>query len=218
MCTCIEVQRCRFLLIEQTPLFPSSSHYLLHLDRIIRDKPYQKHYRSHNQQRFSKTPPFNEQCTSLGKHKYCMSRVFIKHYFDFFFVFSTPLPTWRNLFSTNGIFCSGRYKLGYTGTSDQWNILTSLSLFLKSGKIPTLVYIGKGLKYKPFHDFRPIPLTYRPRAQISKHGRASFYTDYNLLWYHYLSGGLKVVNEIIKIMWRKAQLNKYLTCILREKN
>ncbi len=79
VCTWIEVQRCRFLLIEQTPLFPTSSQYLLHSDHTIRDKPYHTHCRSHNQQGFSKTPPFNDQCTSLEKHSYCMSRVFVKH-------------------------------------------------------------------------------------------------------------------------------------------
>jgi len=33
--------------------------------------------------------------------------------------------------------------------------------------------LGKGPEYKPFHDFRPVPSAYRPRAQISNHGRAS---------------------------------------------
>jgi len=57
-------------------------------------------------------------------------------------------------------------------SSDQRKIPASLSLFLKSEKIPALLYLGKGLEYRPFCDFRPISLAYRPWAQISNHGRA----------------------------------------------
>ncbi len=39
----------------------------------------------------------------------------IKHYLDFSFVFSAPLPAWKNLFSAIGIFCGGRYQPGCTG-------------------------------------------------------------------------------------------------------
>jgi hypothetical protein len=58
------------------------------------------------------------------------------------------------------------------GSSDQRNIAASLSLFLKSEKIPALLYEGKGPKYRPFRDFRSVPSAYRPWAQISNHGRA----------------------------------------------
>jgi hypothetical protein len=58
------------------------------------------------------------------------------------------------------------------GSSDQWKVPASLSLFLKSEKIPTLLYLGKGLEYRPFCDFRPVPSAYQPQAQISNHGRA----------------------------------------------
>jgi hypothetical protein len=34
------------------------------------------------------------------------------------------------------------------------------------------IYIGKGPEYRPFLDFRPVPSTYRPQAQISNHGGA----------------------------------------------
>jgi hypothetical protein len=56
------------------------------------------------------------------------------------------------------------------GTS-QRKVLASLSLFLKSEKIPALPYGGKGLQYKSFHDFQCVPLAYWPWVQISKHGR-----------------------------------------------
>jgi hypothetical protein len=36
------------------------------------------------------------------------------------------------------------------GSSDQWKVPASLSLFLKSEKIPALLYLGKGPKYKAF--------------------------------------------------------------------
>jgi hypothetical protein len=58
------------------------------------------------------------------------------------------------------------------GSSDQWNVQASLSLFLKSGKIPALLDKGKGPKYRPFRDFRSVPSAYWPWAQISNYGRA----------------------------------------------
>jgi hypothetical protein len=39
------------------------------------------------------------------------------------------------------------------GSSDQQKVPASLSLFQKSEKIPTLLYIGKGPEYRPLHDF-----------------------------------------------------------------
>jgi hypothetical protein len=68
------------------------------------------------------------------------------------------------------------------GSSDQQRKLpASLSLFLKSEKIPSLLYLGKGPEYRPFRDLRSVPEAarpreqvenHRPRAQISNHGRA----------------------------------------------
>jgi hypothetical protein len=46
------------------------------------------------------------------------------------------------------------------GSFDQLKVPASLSLFLKSEKIPALLYIGKGPEYRPFHDFQPVPLAY----------------------------------------------------------
>jgi hypothetical protein len=43
------------------------------------------------------------------------------------------------------------------GTSDHWKVAASLALFLKSEKIPVLLYVGKGPEYRPFHDFQPVP-------------------------------------------------------------
>jgi len=66
------------------------------------------------------------------------------------------------------------------GSSDQRKVPASLSVFLKSEKIPALLYIGKGPEHRPFSDFRHVPSDYRPRAQISNHGRA--YTQALLLY------------------------------------
>jgi hypothetical protein len=93
----------------------------------------------------------------------------VKHCLDFSFVFSAAS---RNLFSASGIFCRRRCQPGFTVF--QQKVLASLSLFLKSEKFPALLYVGKGPKYNPFRDFRPV------RAQIANHGRA--YTQALLLY------------------------------------
>ncbi len=51
-----------------------------------------------------------------------------------------------------------------------WKVPASLSLFLKNGKIPAFLYLGKGPEHRP----------YRPWAEISNHGRA--YTQALLLY------------------------------------
>jgi hypothetical protein len=45
---------------------------------------------------------------------YSCNLYIIKHCLDSSFVFSAPLPAWRNLFSASGIFCGGRYWPGCT--------------------------------------------------------------------------------------------------------
>jgi hypothetical protein len=71
-----------------------------------------------------------------------------------------------------------------------WKVPVSLSLFLKREKILAPLYVGKGPKYKPFYDFRPVPLAYRPQTEMSNHGRACtqarpFSYTYNslLIWF-----------------------------------
>jgi hypothetical protein len=44
------------------------------------------------------------------------------------------------------------------GSCDELNVPTTLSLFLRSEKIPALLYVGKEPKYRrPFLDFPPVP-------------------------------------------------------------
>jgi hypothetical protein len=45
----------------------------------------------------------------------------------------------------------------------RWKVPASLSLFLKSEKIPALLYIGRGRMYRPFCDLRSVP-----EAQITE--------------------------------------------------
>ncbi len=55
-----------------------------------------------------------------------------------------------------------------------WDLLTSGRYQPACEKIPALLYVGKGPEYRPFHDFQLVPLAYRPRAEISNHGRALY--------------------------------------------
>ncbi len=53
---------------------------------------------------------------ALVHHMYLKVRYLsVNHSLGFSFVFSAPLPAWRNLFPASGIFCSGRYQQGCTG-------------------------------------------------------------------------------------------------------
>ncbi len=45
------------------------------------------------------------------------------------------------------------------GSSDEWKVPASLSVFLKSEKNSALLYIGKGPEYRPFRDLRSVPYT-----------------------------------------------------------
>jgi hypothetical protein len=59
----------------------------------------------------------------------------VKHCLDFSFVFSSPLPAWRNLISASGVFCGGRWQPGCTGIF--WSAAyqpTALGTGLKSRK------------------------------------------------------------------------------------
>jgi len=75
--------------------------------------------------------------------------IIVNHCLEFSFVFSAPLPARGNLFSASGIFYGGRYQPLLLGSSDQRKVTASMSLFLKSEKIPALLYIGKGPEYQP---------------------------------------------------------------------
>jgi hypothetical protein len=53
---------------------------------------------------------------------------------------------------------------------DPWKVPASLSLFLKSEKIPALLYVGKGPEHWSLRAFRPIPSAYWPwhRSKITE--------------------------------------------------
>ncbi len=89
---------------------------------------------------------------------------YAEHCLDFSFVFSSPLLAWRNLFSASGIFCGEGTSQAVLGSSDQRKVPAIPSLFPKSEKIRALLYLGKGPEYRLFHDLRPVPSAYCPRA------------------------------------------------------
>jgi hypothetical protein len=89
----------------------------------------------------------------------------------FLCIFSSLTSLTKPVFSKRDLLW--RYQQPVLGSSDQRKVPASLSLFLKSEKIPALHYLGKGPEYGPFSDFRPAPLAYSPGAQISNHGRYS---------------------------------------------
>ncbi len=70
----------------------------------------------------------------------------------------------------------------FLGSSDQRKVLASLSLFLKSEKIPAVLCVGKGFEYRPFRDFRPVPspTSLGHRSQIPL--RPSSYLIYKFTW------------------------------------
>jgi hypothetical protein len=47
--------------------------------------------------------------------------------------------------------------LGSSDEPEGSNYQPALSLFLKSERIPALLYVGKGPEYKPFFDLRSVP-------------------------------------------------------------
>jgi hypothetical protein len=113
-------------------------------------------------------------CKQLGTYKYLgvgrsVLRRNLKHCLDFSFVFSAPLPVWRNLFSATGIFWGGRYQ-PVLGSSDQRTVLANLLLFLKSKKISALLYLGKGPGTGPsmIFDMFPWPTGLGHRSQITE--------------------------------------------------
>ncbi len=80
----------------------------------------------------------------------------------FSFVFPALLPAWKETcFQQVGSSAVEGTSQAVVGSSDQRKVPASLSLFLKSEKISALLYVGKGPQYRPFRDFRPVPLAYR---------------------------------------------------------
>jgi hypothetical protein len=91
----------------------------------------------------------------------------------FLCIFSSITWPAETLVSASGIFCGGTYlpaSQALLGSSDQWKVPASLSLFLKSEKIPALLYLGKGPALPRFHrracaSFQAL-LQYRNHEQL----------------------------------------------------
>jgi hypothetical protein len=64
-------------------------------------------------------------------------KLYVKHCLDFSFVFSAPLPAGRNLFSARkGSSAVEDTSQAVLGSSNQQKVPVSLSVFLKSEKVP----------------------------------------------------------------------------------
>jgi hypothetical protein len=74
----------------------------------------------------------------------------VKHCLDFSFVFSAPLPAWRNLFSASGSFCGGRYQPGFTGIFCAVEGTSQSVTICKKWKNPSSALRRKGPQYRPF--------------------------------------------------------------------
>jgi hypothetical protein len=83
-----------------------------------------------------------------------------KHCLDIFLcIFSSITCLKKPIFIKWDLFAVEGTSHVVLGSSDQQKVPASLSLFLKSEKIPALLYVGKGPGYRPFRDFRPVPLS-----------------------------------------------------------
>jgi hypothetical protein len=71
--------------------------------------------------------------------------------------FQLPYLPEETCFQQTGSSAVEVYSQAVLGSSDQRKVLASLSLFLKSEKIPALLCVGKGFEYRSFRDFRPVP-------------------------------------------------------------
>ncbi len=96
----------------------------------------------------------------------------VKHCLDFFFVFSTPLPAWRNLFPASGIFCGGRCQPGSTGIfwpaeGASQPVTTSKKWKNQGSTLRTKWTCVQALLWHPTYSLG-LPV----RAQISNHRRA----------------------------------------------
>jgi hypothetical protein len=131
----------------------------------------------------------------------------VKHCLDFSFVFSAPLPAWRNLFSASGIICGGRYQPGCTGilwpaegtsqavlgSHDQRKVPASLSLFLEIEKIPDQLCLTEenDLSTDPSPIYLQLPYYYLSSQD----------TNYIIL---------RNVHILKKILFRKNQEKKFV--------
>jgi len=76
---------------------------------------------------------------------------------DFSFVFSVPYLREETRFQQAGSSSVEGTSQAVLGSSNQWKVPASLSLFLKSGKIPAPLYVGKGPEQGPSVIFDLFP-------------------------------------------------------------
>jgi hypothetical protein len=83
----------------------------------------------------------------------------VKHCLDFSFVILSSLDPYlpeETCFQQAGYYVVEGTSQAALRSSEQRKVPASLSLFLKSEKIPALLYKGKEPEYRPFRNFRPV--------------------------------------------------------------
>ncbi len=96
----------------------------------------------------------------------------IKHCLDFSFVFSAPLPAWRNLFSASVFFCCGSFQPGCTGIFWPAEGTSQPLTISKKWKNPSSTLSRKRIWVQALPRFSTCSRAYWRRAQISNPGRA----------------------------------------------
>jgi hypothetical protein len=131
-----------------------------------------------------------------------------KHCLDFLLcIFSSITCLKKPVFSKLEPFAVEGTSQVILGSSDQRKVPASLSLFLKSEKIPARLYVGKRPRYRPFRDFRPVPLAYWPREQISNQ-RKGLYSGPSPIFKHLTLFGGQLIVQLVKLC-------KFLKCFQR---
>ncbi len=115
----------------------------------------------------TRNPDQTDQSTSYKKTKILQDVV--KHCPGFFLrIFSSLACLKKPVFTKAGSSAVEDTSETVLGSSDQRKVRASLlSLFLKSEKIPALLYVGKGPEYRPFHDLFSRPAGLGHMSQIS---------------------------------------------------
>jgi len=149
---------------------------------------------------------------TLGTPRSLGVTLHVKQCLDFSFVFSAPLPAWRNLFSASRIICCGRYQLGYIGIFWPEEGTSQLVTISKRSKNPRSTLLRKGPEYIPFRDFRPVSWVYRSGAKISNHRRPFSYIEKpNVPCYNNRMFFFSSVNQIFPISTRWSSSSPSLT-------
>jgi hypothetical protein len=66
-------------------------------------------------------------------------------------------------------------------------------------KIPTLLYVGKGIEYMPFHDFQFVPFAYLPLGTNFKSQKGLYSSLFPIFKYY------RIKKPSILVLWKTFQ-------------